>query len=78
MGTKAKPETAADLSPEEKARRNACRDQAGRIKGYLPVLRAREEALLRELAETQEHIRRELKAFDELIAEADETPEVAA
>ena len=67
-----------DIGPQERERRYACLAQAGRIRGYLPTLRAREEALVRELAEVQDLIRDELKAYDELMAEANSTPEKEA
>lgn len=78
MSGKTSAGTVADLSREEKARRNAALEQAGRIRAYLPKLRAREEALEHELNEIKKLIKDELRAFDDLAFEFDSTPEQAA
>jgi hypothetical protein len=78
MVATAKPGAAPDISPEEKARRNAALEQAWRIRAYLPKLRAREEALELELAEIKKLIKDELRAFDDLAFEFDSTPEQIA
>ncbi len=70
MTSKAKPDTAA-----EKARRNACRDQAGRIRAYLPTLRAQEEDLEQQLGAVRRLIADELRAYDMLLWEATATAE---
>lgn len=67
-----------DLTPEEKARRNACIEQAWRIRSYLPKLRAREEILEQELKELKSLIADELRAFDDLVFESDATPKQVA
>ncbi len=59
----------------EKARRNACRDQAGRIRAYLPTLRVQEEALEQQLGAVRRLISDELRAYDMLLWEATATPE---
>ena len=63
----------ADITPEEKARRDAAIEQAWRIRAYLPKLRAREEALEQELKELKSLIADELRAFDDLVFESDST-----
>lgn len=75
-----KPRTSAvpDITPEEKARRNAALEQAWRIRAYLPKLRAREEALEQELKEIKTLIADELRAFDDLVFESDSMPEQIA
>lgn len=78
MTGKPKPREIPDLTREEKARRNAALEQAGRIRAYLPKLRAREEALEHELNEIKKLIKDELRAFDDLAFEFDSTPEQAA
>jgi len=75
---KPKPRTIPDLTREEKARRNAALEQAGRIRAYLPKLRAREEALRHELTELTTLIADELRAFEDLTFEFDSTPEQVA
>lgn len=78
MSGKPHASTVPELSRVEKARRNACKDQAGRIRAYMPKLRAQEEALETELGEVRKLIADELRAYDELMAEAEATPEAAA
>lgn len=78
MTGKPRPRETPEVSPEEKARRNAALEQAGRIRAYLPKLRAREEALRHELAELTTLIADELRAFDDLVSEFDSTPEQGA
>lgn len=61
-------------SAKEKARRRRCLEQAGRIRAYLPTLRMREETLVMEIREVQKLIADELKAYDDLLAEANAPP----
>jgi hypothetical protein len=75
---KANPRSVPDLTREEKRRRNAALEQAGRIRAYLPKLRAREEALRHELTELTTLIADELRAFEDLTFEFDSTPEQVA
>jgi hypothetical protein len=72
MPSKAKPDTL----PEKPSREDL--EQAGRIRAYLPTLRAHEEALVREIEETRNLIRDELRAYRDLMGEPDSTPERAA
>jgi hypothetical protein len=74
MVAKPQPRTTPDISPEEKARRNAALEQAWRVRAYLPKLRAREEALEHELREIKALVRDEQRAFDDLAWEFDSTP----
>lgn len=78
MSGRPKPRTVPDLTPEEKARRNAALEQCWRIRAYLPTLRAREEALEHDLGELKKLIKDELRAFDDLAFEFDSTPEQIA
>lgn len=52
--------------------------QAGRIRAYLPRLRAREEDLRHELTELTRLISDELRAYQDLVGEPDSTPEQVA
>jgi len=78
MVAKPRPQDPTDMTPEEKARRNACIEQAWRIRAYLPRLRAREETLEQELKEIKTLIADELRAFDGLVFESDSTLEQIA
>jgi len=68
----------AKLSAEEKARRNVCKEQAGRIRAYLPTLRAQEVELEGRLGEVRKLIADELRAYDMLMLESEATPEEVA
>ncbi len=74
MTGKANPRTV----PEEKERRNRAVEQAGRIRAYLPKLRAREEALRQKMTELTTLIADELRAYQDLVGEPDSTPEQIA
>lgn len=65
----------ANLTTEEKARRNACKDQAARIRAYLPTLRSQEMELEGRLRAIRILIADELRAYDMLLWEATATPE---
>ncbi len=75
MAGSAKPGTAPDLSPEEKARRNAAIEQAWRIKMYLPLLERRVLDLEAELRETRQLIEDERSAHADLVWESTVSPE---
>ncbi len=57
MGTRAKPDTAADINREERARRSALMAQYWRVRDYQPVLERRIAELEAELEATREHSR---------------------
>ncbi len=78
MGTRAKPDTAADINREERARRSALMAQYWRVRDYQPVLERRIAELEAELEATREHLKAEYRAADDLLWESTVMPEQVA
>ncbi len=74
MTSKAKPDTAAEINREERARRSALMAQYWRVRDYQPVLERRVKELEAELEATREHLKAEYRAAEDLLWESTVTP----